>query len=92
MRHGSQTVDDFLLNVLEDGPATVNDIVDQLERCVRIRLEKLRVRGIVIREGRGGPYREFTFRLLRPDLAAKALSEKGGGLSGRAAKMAPHPR
>jgi hypothetical protein len=93
MRHGSQTVDDFLLKVLEEeGPATVNDIMYHLERCVRMRLEKLRVRGIVIREGRGGPYREFTFRLLRPDLAAKALSEKGGGLSGRAAKVAPHPR
>jgi hypothetical protein len=88
MPHGSTTIDDFLLKVLEDGrPTTVNDIIYQLESCVRIKLEKLRVRGIVIREGRSGPHREFTFRLVRPDLAAKALSEKGGGLSRRAATL-----
>jgi hypothetical protein len=45
---------------------------------VRMRLEKLRVRGVVVREGRGGAYRKFTYRLVRPDLAAKALGEKGG--------------
>ena len=35
----------------------------------------------MIREGRGGRHRKFTFRLLHPDRAAKALSEKGGRLS-----------
>jgi hypothetical protein len=79
------TIDDVLLSALERGPVTVNDILKHFERRVRIRLNKLRVRGIVIREGRGGAHRQFTYRLLRPDLAPKALSEKGGGLS-RAAK------
>jgi hypothetical protein len=73
------TVDDILLKALEDGPATVNDILKHFERRVRIRLDKLRVRGVVTREGRGGPHREFTYRVLRPELAAKALRDKGGG-------------
>jgi hypothetical protein len=91
-KHGADmTVDDILLKVLEGGPATVNDIVKRFERRVRIRLDKLRVRGIVVREGRGGPHREFTYRLRRPDLAAKALGEKGGGLA-RAAKVTPERR
>jgi hypothetical protein len=54
------TLDDILLKVLEDGPATVNDIVERLEGRVRIRLNMLRARGVVIREGRGGAHREFT--------------------------------
>ena len=88
MPRGSTTIDDFLLKVLEDGrPTTVNDIIFQLESCVRIKLEKLRVRGIVIREGRGGARREFTFRLVKPELAAKALVAKGGGLARRAATL-----
>jgi hypothetical protein len=78
MPRGPTTLDDIILKTLEDGPAAVNDIVERLERRVRIRLDKLRVRGVVIREGRGGAHREFTYRLLRPDLAAKALGEKGG--------------
>jgi hypothetical protein len=75
------TLDDLLLKALEGGPVTVKDISKRLERRVRIRVDKLRVRGMVIREGRGGAHREFTYRLLRPDRAAKALGEKGGGLS-----------
>jgi hypothetical protein len=79
MPHGPMTIDDMLLKALEGGgPATVDDVLKHFEMRVRIRLEKLRVRGIVLREGRGGPHRQFTYRLLRPDLAAKALSEKGG--------------
>ena len=35
-------------------------------------------------------HREFTYKLLRPDLVAKALAETGGGLS-RAAKVKPEP-
>jgi hypothetical protein len=86
MPRGSTTIDEFLLKALEDGrPTTVNDIIYHLESCVRIRLEKLRVRGIVTRERRGGAHREFTFRLVKPKLAAKALVAKGGGLSRRAA-------
>ena len=75
-KHGAdKTVDDILLKALEGGPATVNDILKGFERRVRVRLDKLRVRGIVIR--RGGANREFTYRLVRPDVAAKALGEKG---------------
>jgi hypothetical protein len=74
------TVDDILLKALKGGkPATVNDILKPFARRVRIKLNKLRVRGVVVREGRGGAHREFTYRLVRPNLAAKALGEKGGG-------------
>jgi hypothetical protein len=85
------TLDDILLKALEGGPVTVKDIAKRFEKPLRIKLDKLRVRGIVIREGRGGAHRQFTYRLLRPDVAAKALSEKGGGLS-RAAKVTPERR
>jgi hypothetical protein len=73
------TVDEVLLIALEGGPATVNDVLKRFERFLRMRLEKLRVRGIVAREGRGGVYRNFTYKLMRrSDIAAKALREKGG--------------
>jgi hypothetical protein len=85
------TVDDILLKALEGGPATVNDILKHFERRVRIRLDKLRVRGVVVREGRGGAHREFTYRLLWPDIAVKALGEKGGGLA-PAARVTPEQR
>jgi hypothetical protein len=84
------TVDDTILKALEGGPVTVDDIAERLERRVRVRLNKLRVRGVVIREGRGGPHRQFTYRLLRPDIATKALGEKGGGLA--AARVTPERR
>ena len=90
-KHGAGiTVDDILLKALEGGPVTVKDIVERFERRVRIRLDKLRVRGVVARDGRGGAHREFTYRLLRPDLAAKALGEKGG--IARAATVTPERR
>jgi hypothetical protein len=56
-------LDDILLKALEGGPVTVKDITKRLEGRVRIRLDRLRVRGLVIREGRGGPHRQFTYRL-----------------------------
>ena len=59
------TVDEVILKALVGGPATVNDITKRFERLVRIKLEKLRVRGVVVREGRGGAHRQFTYRLLR---------------------------
>jgi hypothetical protein len=52
------TVDDILLKALKGGkPATVNDILKHFARRVRIKLDKLRVRGVVIRQGRGGARR-----------------------------------
>jgi hypothetical protein len=75
------TIDEIVLKALESGPVTVDDIVTRFEKTVRVKLEKLRVRGVVIREGRGGPHRKFTFTLSRADCAARALSERGGGLS-----------
>jgi hypothetical protein len=90
-KHGVDiTVDDILLKALEGGPATVNDILKHFEGRVRVRLDKLRVRGVVTREGRGGAHRQFTYRLLRPELAVKALGEKGG-LS-RSAKVTSEQR
>ena len=47
----NMTVDEVILKALEGGPATVNDINKRLERLVRIKLERLRVRGVVVREG-----------------------------------------
>ena len=73
------TVDEFILRALQGGePVTVNDIGKRFERHLRLRLDKLRVRGIVLREGRGGAHRKFTYKLLRPELAAMALREKAG--------------
>ncbi len=59
------TIDEILLKALESGGlVTVNDVVTSIaKRCVpvvRMRLEKLRVRTVVVREGKGGPRREFT--------------------------------
>jgi hypothetical protein len=73
------TVDDVILKALEGGGSvTVNDVTKRFVHRVRMRLEKLRVHGVVVREGRGGAHRKFTYRLVRSDLAAKALGEKGG--------------
>jgi hypothetical protein len=76
------TVDDVLLEALESGEAiTVNDVTKRFVDRVRMRLEKLRVRGVVIRDGRGGAHREYTYRLVRPDRLTTALVEAGGGLA-----------
>jgi hypothetical protein len=92
-KHGTEiTIDDVILKALEGGgPVTVNDVTKRFISRVRMRLEKLRVRGVVVRENRGRAHREFTYKLLRPDRAAKALSEKGGGLA-RAAKVTSEQR
>jgi predicted transcriptional regulator len=76
------TLDELLMNALDHGPATVEEIAKRLERPLRLKLNKLRVRGLIVREGRGGSYREFTYRLVNRDLAARALSSKGGLSSG----------
>jgi hypothetical protein len=76
------TIDEFILTALKGGKlVTVQDIAKRFEPRIRHRSEKLRVRGIVIREGRGGSYRKFTYGMLREDLAAEAMSEAGGGLA-----------
>jgi hypothetical protein len=81
------TVDEVILKALEGGqPITVNDVTRRFIVRVRMRLEKLRVRGIVVREGRGRAHREFTYRLVRPDRVVEAIRETGGGLS-RAEKV-----
>ena len=85
------TVDEIILKALEDGPVTVNAVANEIAkyfRCrARVKLEKLRVRGIVTREGRGGAHCKYTYRLMQPGRAARAICEKGGGLSG--AEKAP---
>ena len=72
MPRESPTIDDILWNVLEGGPATVNEIVTRFERRVRIRLEQLRVRGLIDREGKSGAQTEFTYSLLKSGLAANS--------------------
>ena len=72
------TIDETILKALEAGPVTVDAILRRLEGPVRRKLERLRVRGVVLRNGAGGPHRKFTFILLRSDPAAEALREKGG--------------
>jgi hypothetical protein len=73
--------------VLEDGPSTVDEIVERLKGRVRIRLNMLRTHGVVIREGRGGAHPEFTYKLLRHGVGVKAIREKSG-----LARAAPEPR
>jgi DNA-binding Lrp family transcriptional regulator len=81
------TIDEVILKALEaGGPVTIQDIAKRFEPRIRLRLEKLRLRGVVIREGRGGAHRKFTYKMRRPDLAAKAIRETGGGLA-RAEKV-----
>jgi predicted ArsR family transcriptional regulator len=85
------TIDEAILRALEGGqPVTVNDVTMRFMVCVRnrvrTRLEKLRVRGVVVQEGKGGRNREFTYTLIRRDRVAKAISEKGDGLA-RASKQ-----
>jgi predicted transcriptional regulator len=72
------TIDEAILKALEEGPVTVEDMLKQFERRIRIRLQKLCVRGLVLRQGRGGPHRMYTYTLLDRDRAAKALKAKGG--------------
>jgi hypothetical protein len=72
------TIDEIILKALEGGPVTVDDIVTRFKGPVRSKLEKLRRRAVVLRDGKGGAYRKFTYTLLRPDRAAEALTEKGG--------------
>jgi hypothetical protein len=71
------TIDEVILKALEDGPVTVNDITERFVSRVRMRLEKLRVRGIVVREGRGGAHRKFTYRLVRPDRGCEGAWGEG---------------
>jgi predicted ArsR family transcriptional regulator len=71
------TVDEVILKALESGnPVTVNDVLKRFADRVRMRLEKLRVRGVVVREGRGRPHREFTYKLVRPDRVAGRRSAR----------------
>jgi hypothetical protein len=72
------TIDEIILKALEGGPVTVDDIVTRFKGPVRSKLEKLRRRAVVLRGGKGGAHRKFTYTLLRPDRAAEALKEKGG--------------
>jgi hypothetical protein len=79
------TVDDILLRALEGGPVTVNDILKRFGARVRPRLEKLRVRGLVVRENRGRAHREFTYQFCCEG------AQREGGLS-PAAKVTPSER
>ncbi len=81
------TIDEIVLKALEGGPVTVNDIVTRFTGPVRSKLEKLRRHGAVLRDGKGGAHREFTYALLLPNRAAEALTEKGGlSLAAKATK------
>ncbi|HEY6732622.1 MAG TPA: hypothetical protein VI256_02315 [Roseiarcus sp.] len=72
------TIDEIVLKALESGPVTVNDIVTRFTGPVRSKLEKLRRHRAVLRDGKGGAHREFTYTLLHPNRAAEALTQKGG--------------
>jgi hypothetical protein len=86
------TIDEIVLKALEGGgPVTISDIVTRFAGPVRSKLEKLRRHGAVVRDGKGGVYREFTYTLLRPNRAAEALTEKGGLSPAKAAKATLPP-
>jgi hypothetical protein len=75
---------DGIVRALEGGqPVTVTDVTMHFMVRVLRRLEKLRVRGVVVREGRGGAHLAFTYRLVSPERVEEAISEKGGGLARR---------
>jgi hypothetical protein len=48
------TIDEIILKALEGGPVTVDDIVTRFKGPVRSKLEKLRRRAVVLRDGKGG--------------------------------------
>jgi hypothetical protein len=76
------TGDVFILRALARGePVTVSDVTGHFMIPVRRRLEKLRARGWWSEKAKAAP-REFKYTLIRPDRLAKAISDKGGGLSG----------
>ena len=77
-RRADMTVDETIVRALESGPVTVEEILKRFEAPVRRKLEKLRVRGVVMREGRGGAHRKFTFTLLRADRVAKRSRRREG--------------
>ena len=54
-----------------------------------MRLEKLRVRGLVVRDGRGGAHREFTYRLVRADVAEGAPREGRSRADGKSEISSP---
>jgi hypothetical protein len=59
----TMNIDDILWEELERGPVTIKELTARFERRVRDRRERSRVRGIVIREGRGGAHRQYTYRM-----------------------------
>jgi hypothetical protein len=59
------TLDEILLKELARGPATTKEIALRLERRIRDRLDRLRVRRLVLREGKGGPHRQYTYSVPR---------------------------
>jgi hypothetical protein len=61
----AKTIEEIILEELERGPATVKGIAVRLQDRVRIQLERMRVHGSVLRDGRGGPHHEFIYKLLR---------------------------
>jgi hypothetical protein len=68
-KHGAKVkkIDDIIMQELQRGPATVKEITLCIERRVRYKLDGMRRAGIVIREGRGGAYREYTYKLWNQD-------------------------
>jgi hypothetical protein len=65
------TLDEILLKELSNGPGTVleiaarlemREIPARLERRIRTRLDRLRVRGLVVREWKVG-HRQYIFKL-----------------------------
>jgi hypothetical protein len=76
------TVDEIIVKLPERGPVTVNgvaaEIAERFLHRVRMKLESCGCGGLSPRGQRG---RSYTCRLLRLDRGARALCEKGGGLS-----------
>jgi hypothetical protein len=88
-KHGADmTVDDTILKALEGGPVTVNDILKLFGRRVRIRLDKLRSRGVVWSERAEAARTGSSLTDCYVQTSPRRRTEKGG----LAAKVIPERR
>jgi hypothetical protein len=71
---GMKQLDDILFKELQRGPGTVRDLALRLQERTRHSLERLHVRGHIMRDGRGGPHRQYVYRI--PNRANRTKGKK----------------
>jgi hypothetical protein len=73
-------LDDCIWSALERGPATVEEVAERMRTCIRDRLNRLRARGLIVRDGRGGHHHPFVFKIA-PRGAATTRAHHAGLLA-----------